>query len=145
MLSGIKLYAAIGLLVLIAGLGLTAWGFKNKAEAAQARLEQVTSERDRAIAAARDLEATNETLRLAAKILDDQLVAIRKREVELNAQKRALQTKLDAIARTLSEADQACLSRDLPDALAERLRNGSGDRHEDGKAASPPSAPSPVR
>jgi chromosome segregation ATPase len=120
-------YLAIG--IALALLSAACYGLYYKAKAAEERADQVTQ-------ALQESEEAAEALRVAARVLDQQLADIRKREDKLNAQKRQLQGQLDAIAAALPAPDRDCLGRDLPDALSERLRNESSS-HKDGKAEGP--------
>ena len=133
-------------MAVVAGLGIAVWVYKLKAEAAEARVEAVIGQRDRAIAAAR----ANEEAALRFKALNDALseaVAERdKRAKALEETKRKLKGELDAIRATLPEEDKSCLSRPLPPALDLRLRDGpGGDANPGGSAASPGRTANPVQ
>jgi chromosome segregation ATPase len=130
---GFYLYAAIGVLVLLAityALYERGNAANARAEAAEKRAEQLAQEVTQA-------NETIEVLTVAARVLDEQLVKIRDREAKLNVQKQKLQQEYDALTAQQSEADKACLDRDLPDAFAERLRNNRPTGKKDGKAESP--------
>jgi hypothetical protein len=109
----------------IAGLGLASYGLYQRGEAisAKARVAEVTGQRDRAIQAVKDSEEANARLKALNKSLDDALVARDSRLKALDAAKRKLAKELDEIKQTLPLADQECLDRELPESLANRLRN----------------------
>jgi hypothetical protein len=130
-ISGVYLYAALGLLVVLSGL--TAWGFyqKSRATAAEARVHEVTDQRDRAIAAAKANEEAARRLGELNAALNKAIVERDKRARALEEARRRIGRELDEIKATLSAQDQDCLSRSLPDPIADLLRLGPGDKSGD--------------
>src|SRR5947208_2720294 len=140
MLTGVKLYAAIGILVLIAGLGLTCYGLYYKAKAAEARSHELEGQRDRAIAAVKAGEEANAKLRALSEALNAAIVERDKRAKALEDAKRRIGKELDEIKKTLDEADKACLDRSVPPAIDLRLRDGPDNPDASRNPASPPRA-----
>lgn len=142
----LKFYALAGIALLVLALGGYGAYQYQRAEAANARAgaaEQAVANLTQTLAEA---EADKEALRVAAEVLDRQLVEQNRREVQLNERKREIQKKLDEITKTLPKEDQDCARRALPAPFVERLLNGATPgSHENGKAASPPSPASAVR
>ena len=136
-LAGIQLYAALGVVVLIAGLSVAAWGYRHKAAAAEARVHEVVGQRDRAIAAAKANEEAARRLAQLNEALNAAIVERDKRARALEEARRRIARELDEIKATLPQADQDCLDRPLPNALAERLRVGPGNPNAGGATASP--------
>jgi hypothetical protein len=143
-LQGLYLYAAIGVLVVVSGLA--AWGYYQKARAEQAvaRVNEVIGQRDRAIAAAKANEEAARRLGELNAALNAAIVERDKRARALEEARRRIGKELDEIKATLSAQDQDCLSRSLPDPLADLLRGGPGDRDPDRAPASPGSPAGPV-
>jgi hypothetical protein len=136
-LAGIQLYAALGVVVLIAGLSVAAWGYRHKAAAAEARVHEVVGQRDRAIAAAKANEEAARRLAQLNEALNAAIVERDKRARALEEARRKIARELDEIKSTLPVEDQGCLSRDLPPPLADLLRGGPGNQPDDRGAASP--------
>lgn len=130
-LTGIYLYAALGVVVLVAGLSVAVWGYRHKAAAAEARLDEVVGQRDRAIAAAKANEEAAKRLIQLNEALNAAIVERDKRAKALEEAKRQIARELHDLRRTLPQADQDCLDRPLPDALSEWLRLGPGDKPDD--------------
>lgn len=122
-LAGVQLYALLGVLALVAGLA--AWGFyqKSRATTAEARVHEVTQQRDRAIAAAKANEEAARRLGELNDALSAAIVERDKRARALEEAKRRIKGELDALKATLPEPDQACLDRSLPQSLIDRLRD----------------------
>jgi hypothetical protein len=121
-LAGVQLYVLVAALVTFAGLGLAVAYYKNSAARAQAEATLARDQRDRAVEAVKASEEANATLKALTASLDAALVERDKRAKELEVAKRRISSELDAIKKTVSAEDQACLDRDLPNALLERLR-----------------------
>lgn len=121
-IAGVQLYALLALGIAIAGLG--AWGFyqKSRAERAVARVNEVTAQRDSAIAAAKANEEAARRLSELNDALSAAIVERDKRAKALEEAKRKLKGELDALKATLPEPDQTCLDRSLPQPLIDRLR-----------------------
>lgn len=121
-IGGLQVYAALGCLVVV--LGLVGWGLyqKNRATQAEARVHEVTGQRDRAIAAARANEEAIKRLGVLNDALNAAIVERDKRAQALEAAKRQLKSEIDALKSQLPAEDQSCLDRDLPGPLVERLR-----------------------
>ena len=121
-LGGIQLYALIGLVVVVSGLTLAVAYYKNSAARADAEATLARDQRDRAMNAVKEAQASIERLKAAKDALDLAIVERDKRAKALEAARRALGKELDELRKTLPQADQDCLVRDLPPALLERLR-----------------------
>jgi hypothetical protein len=121
-LAGVQLYVLVAALVTFAGLGLAVAYYKNSAARAQAEATLARDQRDRAVQAVKDSEEANKALRALNDSLDKALVERDKRAKALEVARQNLAKELDAIKKTVSAEDQACLDRDLPNALLERLR-----------------------
>ena len=128
MFTGIKLYAAVGLLVLLAGLA--SWGYieHQRAEIADQKVLAVTKERNDLRDVVAQDEKDKKDLMAKNAALDKVNVAQRKRIEVLEDAKHQIEKQFEELARNLPSEDQACLARDLPDVIAIRLRDGpSGD------------------
>ena len=134
-LIGWRLYALAAIGLVIAGLSVAVWGYRYKAQAAEARVHEVVGQRDRAIAAAKASEETVKRLGVLNDELNKAIVVRDKRAKELEAARRKIRGELDELKRTLSDADQACLDRSLPQPLIDRLRERSGNTDADRAAA----------
>lgn len=121
-ITGVYLYAALGCLVVVSGLA--AWGFyqKSRATQAEARVNEVTGQRDRAIAVAKANEEAAKRLKALNDALDLAIVERDKRAKALEEAKRKLKGELDALKQSLPAEDQGCLDRSLPQPLIDRLR-----------------------
>jgi Flp pilus assembly protein TadB len=121
-LAGVQLYVLVAALVTFAGLGLAVAYYKNSAARAQAEATLARDQRDRAVQAVKDSEEANKALRALNDSLDKALVERDKRAKALEVARQNLAKELDALKKTVSTEDQACLDRDLPSAFLERLR-----------------------
>ena len=121
-LAGLQLYALVAAVVAFAGLGLAVAYYKNSASRAEAEATLARDQRDRAVEAVKAQEETNKALRALNKSLDAAIVERDKRAKALEVARQTLAKELDELKKTLSAEDQACLDRDLPNALLERLR-----------------------
>jgi type VI protein secretion system component VasK len=144
LLGGWKAYALAAILLVIGGLSVAVWGYRHKAAAAEARLDEIVGQRDRAIAAAKANEEAARRLGELNAALNAAIVERDKRARALEEARRRIGKELDEIKATLSAQDQDCLSRSLPDPLADLLRGGPGDRDPDRAPASPGSPAGPV-
>ena len=142
-ITGGYLYAGVALLV--AGLSLACYALYQRGNAASARADAAEAKVSQLAQALQEGEAQIEALRVAAEVLDRQLVEIHRRERVLNDQKRRLQRELSELAKSLPKEDQDCLGRDLPDAIAERLLNAAHSANKGGEATSPRESSGPVR
>ena len=121
-LGGIQLYALIGFVVVVSGLTLAVAYYKNSAARADAEATLARDQRDRAINAVKEAQASIERLKAAKDALDVAIVERDKRAKELETAKRKVAHELSELKKTLATEDQACLDRDLPPAILERLR-----------------------
>jgi hypothetical protein len=137
LLGGWKAYALAAILLVIGGLSVAVWGYRHKAAAAEARLDEIVGQRDRAIAAAKANEEAAKRLIQLNEALNAAIVERDKRAKALEEAKRQIARELHDLKSTLPEADQACLDRPVPDALVEWLRLGPGDKPSGGAATSP--------
>jgi hypothetical protein len=144
LLGGWKAYALAAILLVIGGLSVAVWGYRHKAAAAEARLDEIVGQRDRAIAAAKANEEAAKRLIQLNEALNAAIVERDKRAKALEEARRKIGKELDELKATLSAEDQDCLSRSLPDPLADLLRGGPGHRDPDRTPASPGSPASPV-
>jgi hypothetical protein len=144
LLGGWKAYALAAILLVIGGLSVAVWGYRHKAAAAEARLDEIVGQRDRAIAAAKANEEAAKRLIQLNEALNAAIVERDKRAKALEEARRKIKGELDELKATLSAEDQDCLSRSLPDPLAHLLRGGPGDRDPDRASASAGSPASPV-
>jgi hypothetical protein len=126
-----RLYVALALVAVIGALSVAVWGYRYKAQAAEARVHEVTDQRDRAIAAAKANEEAARRLGELNAALNKAIVERDKRARALEEARRRIGKELDEIKATLSAQDQDCLSRSLPDPLADLLRGRSGDPDAD--------------
>ena len=136
-LIGWRVYALAALVLVIGGLSVAVWGYRHKAAAAEARLDEVVGQRDRAIAAAKANEEAARRLAELNDALNAAIVERDKRARALEDARRRIARELDEIKATLPQADKDCLDRPLPDAFVERLRDGPGDKPDGGATASP--------
>lgn len=143
-LTGLKLYALAAIGLVIAGLGVAVWGYRYKAQAAEARLADVVGQRDRAIAVAKANEEAARRLQELADALNAAIVQRDKRAKALEEAKRRIARELEDLRATLPTEDQDCLSRDLPPAIADLLRRGPGDPKDGGASAGAGKPPDPV-
>ena len=72
--------------------------------------------------AVKEAQASIERLKAAKDALDVAIVERDKRAKELETAKRKVAHELSELKKTLATEDQACLDRDLPPAILERLR-----------------------
>jgi hypothetical protein len=144
LLGGWKAYALAAILLVIGGLSVAVWGYRHKAAAAEARLDEIVGQRDRAIAAAKANEEAAKRLIQLNEALNAAIVERDKRAKALEEARRKIGKELDELKATLPLADQGCLDRELPSPLADLLRGGPGDRDPDRASESSRSAPSPV-
>jgi uncharacterized protein HemX len=120
--GGVGTYVLVAVVVAFLGLGLAVAYYKNSAARAQAEATLARDQRDRAVEAVKAQEETNQALRALNDSLDKALVERDKRAKALEVARQNLAKELDAIKKTVSAEDQACLDRDLPSAFLERLR-----------------------
>jgi hypothetical protein len=144
LLGGWKAYALAAILLVIGGLSVAVWGYRHKAAAAEARLDEIVGQRDRAIAAAKANEEAAKRLIQLNEALNAAIVERDKRAKALEEARRKIKGELDELKAALPLADQGCLDRELPSPLADLLRGGPGDRDSDRASESSRSAPSPV-
>jgi hypothetical protein len=135
--GGVGTYVLVAAVVVIGGLSVAVWGYRYKAQAAEARVAEVVGQRDRAIAAAKASEETIKRLGVLNDELNKAIVIRDKRAKELEAARRKIKGELDALKTTLDEADRSCLDRDLPPAIADLLRGRPGNSDTDRAAKSP--------
>ena len=117
-----RMYVALALMAVVAGLGLAVAYYKNSAARADAEATLARDQRDRAINAVKEAQASIERLKAAKDALDLAIVERDKRAKELETAKRKVAHELSELKKTLATEDQACLDRDLPPAILERLR-----------------------
>ena len=115
-------YALLAVGAVVVGLGGYGAYQYQRAEAAAVRAEAAEGRASRLTQALSESEADKEALRVAAEVLDRQLVERDRRAKELDDAKRNLKNELDAIKSKLPQQDIDCLNRDMPDAIRERLR-----------------------
>jgi uncharacterized protein HemX len=120
-IGGLYAYLAIGAAVL-AIAGYAAFQYQ-RAEAARASARVWEERAAHYLQVAGESEKEKAKLKAAAKALDTALVERDRRARALEETKRKLQGELDVIRSTLPVEDQSCLTRELPPALVERLRN----------------------
>lgn len=123
-LSGVYLYVALAGLAVVTGLGFAVAYYKNSADRAEAEATLARDKRDRAVQAVKASEEANQKLKALNAALDEAIVERDKRAKELEAAKRRISKELDELRKTLPQEDIACLDRDLPSAILERLRVG---------------------
>lgn len=121
-LMGVQLYAALAALAVVCGLSLAVAYYRNSAARAEAEATLARDQRDRAYETIKDQEKAIQAISAAKAALDAAIVERDRRARELEATKRRIAHELDELRKTLPQADQDCLVRALPDALAERLR-----------------------
>lgn len=126
-----RAYALAAIVLVIGGLSVAVWGYRYKAQAAEARLDEIVGQRDRAIAAAKANEEAAKRLKQLNDVLNKAIVERDKRAKALEEARRRIGKELDEIKATLSAQDQDCLSRSLPDPLADLLRERPGDKPDD--------------
>ena len=117
-----RMYVALALMAVVAGLGLAVAYYRNDAKRADAEATLARDQRDRAINAVKEAQASIERLKAAKDALDVVIVERDKRAKELETAKRKVAHELSELKKTLATEDQACLDRDLPPAILERLR-----------------------
>ena len=125
--SGVTLYVLVAAVLAFAGLTLAVAYYKNSAARADAEATLARDQRDRAINAAKEAQASIEALRAKQAQLDAAIVERDKRAKELETARRKARAEIDELKKTLDAKDQDCLDRALPDALLERLRDRPGD------------------
>jgi len=127
MFTGIKLYAAVGLLVLLAGLA--SWGYieHQRVEIADQKVLAVTKERDSLSAQLVQSEADKKQLVEEAKATDAIVSAQREKERTLENEKAQIWQQFDKAIKAAPKADQDCASRPLPPSVLDLLRDGPGD------------------
>ena len=123
-LSGWRVYALVGLVVVVSGLGLAVAYYKNSAARAEAEATLARDQRDRAIEAVKAAQETIDRIKAAKEALDVAIVERDRRAKVLEAAKQRIAKELDELKKTLPAEDQDCLDRELPPALLERLRVG---------------------
>ena len=121
-LTGVYLYVALGALAVFTALSLAVAYYRNSASRAEAEAALARDQRDRAIQTIKDQEKAIAAITAAKAALDLAIVERDRRARELEATKRRIANELDVLRKTLPQADQDCLVRDLPDSLVERLR-----------------------
>lgn len=121
-LSGVKLYALLGIgLVILALSGSVAFLWQvHKADKADIALEKERA--NQLTEALKESEADKAVLARKAQELDAAVRVRDQRARELEATKRKLADELDALRKTLPAEDQSCFARPLPDAILEVLR-----------------------
>ena len=143
---GIKFYALVAIVLAFAGLaGYAALEHQSKLTA-QARIETVTHERDDLASKLVQAETDKAELTKQRQALDAAVVERDKRAKELENAKRKISVELDALKRTLPQADQSCLDRDLPPAILGRLLDdgpdhGNATPEDSGSRQPPPQVP----
>ena len=119
---GAKAYVLVAVALLVGGLSLTVAYYRNSAQRADAEATLARDQRDRAIQAVKASEAANAKLKELNAALDKAIVDRDQRAKALEEAKRRISKELDELKKSLPQADQDCLDRDLPNALLERLR-----------------------
>ena len=131
MLSGVKLYALVGLGALLLALsGAIAYLWQvHKLDVA--KQEELSASNARLQEAIKEEEADKALLTRRIGALDEAL----KHELDLQAklakEKQAISEKLDELKKTLPQPDQECLDRPLPNGILDLLRDGPGNRDQD--------------
>jgi uncharacterized coiled-coil DUF342 family protein len=115
-------YVVLAAVLAFAGLSLAVAYYKNSAARAEAEATLARDQRDRAVNAVKEAQASIERLKELSTKLDAAIVERDKRAKELEAAKRKAHAEINELKKSLAAADQACLDRDLPSALLERLR-----------------------
>ena len=144
MFTGVKLYAAIGLLVLIAGLA--GWGYieHQRAQIAEKDAEDFKRQRDDLRAVVVQDEKEKKELVDRAEATDAIVAAQRETERKLQDEKAQVWEQFDRVIASTPEADQGCARRDLPPSVSEWLRDdGPGGDHPV-PAGQDPGKPSPA-
>ena len=121
-IAGVQLYVLVAAVLAFAGLGLAVAYYKNSAARADAEASLARDQRDRAINAVKEAQASIDAIKAAKDALDKAIVERDKRAKELEAAKRKASAEINDLKKSLSEADRSCLARELPPALLERLR-----------------------
>lgn len=150
MLSGIKLYASISLLVVL--LGLAGWGYieHQRAQIAEGHV-QLAKQETKAVERERDdladklgqSEKQNADLAQQQRELDAAIVEQQKRTQELEHEKAQLWEQFDKLAKTEPKADQDCLSRPLPPSILQWLRDDGPAGSDALPKAANPAKPDP--
>jgi hypothetical protein len=122
--SGVLPYVLVAAVLAFAGLSLAVAYYKNSAARAQAEATLARDQRDRAIQAVKDAEEANQKLKALNEALDAAIVERDKRAKALEDARQKARREINELKTKLDAADQACLDRDLPPALLERLRDG---------------------
>ena len=121
---GAAVFVVLGLL---AGVAY----YKNQAGRYEAEAALARDQRDRAVEAVKASEEANQKLQALNASLDAAIVERDKRAKALVVAQANLRKELGELRKTLDEKDIACLDRDLPDAILERLRGRPGNPDED--------------
>lgn len=123
--SGAKFYVALALVAAFALLYGYARTEHYRADAAASEAKRVTEQRDHLANSLAQAEIDKAELTKRQEELDAAVVEQDRRMKELDNAKRQISKELDALKKTLPAEDQGCLDRPLPDALVQRLLDGT--------------------
>lgn len=144
MFSGIKLYAALGLLAVL--LGLAGWGYiehqraqiaEGSVKLAQQETKAAQKERDDLADQLGQSEKQNADLAKQKADLDAAIVAQQKRAQELEHEKAQVWEQFDKLVKSQPKADQDCAARPLPQSTLDWLRDEPPSSDALPKGASP--------
>lgn len=116
-------YVLLGSAVVVGGLALTSYAMYQKASAADARADAAVAVSEELKQSLAESEADKEAMRQRGKELN---AIVRQRDArvqDLEAENKSRDEAYEKLRAEASEADQACLARSLPPAIAERLRD----------------------
>lgn len=125
--SGVLPYVLVAAVLAFAGLSLAVAYYKNSAARAEAEATLARDQRDRALQSLKDSEEANARLKELNQALDAAIVERDKRAKALEEARQKARKEINELKTKLDAADQACLDRQLPDALLERLRDNAGN------------------
>lgn len=122
MFSGVKLYALLGIGVVVVALSGSVAFLWQMHKADQASLALAKQNLETVSNALKQSEEDKALLARKARELDAAIKVRDQRAKELEAAKSKLTNELDVLRKTLPAEDQECLTRDLPSGIADLLR-----------------------
>ena len=138
-LSGAKLYALIGIGVVILALAGAVAYQRQIHRADVAELANIRKTNADLTDALKQSEADKAVLAQKARELDSAIQERDQRLKALNDAKRKLADELDRIKKSVSPEDRSCLDRPLPDGILDLLRgSASGDKDGTGNDSGKP-------
>ena len=136
-LAGWRMYVALGLLAVLLGLGGMVYVQSLRLDVAKSEARALQKDKDDLLNDLAQSQKDKAAAEERAKRADAAVVERDKRLTALLEAERNLRGEYNRIKGLLAQADQDCMDRLLPDAIAARLRDTPADGDKDRSGKSP--------